>query len=80
MGKKQSVITTFSVELTEYGWAVRTGTERLGLFVTLQHALSDVKRRRAALKGAGKASAVEVTGEEPGTPRGRFQYPYKPSR
>ena len=64
--------TTFSVEPTEYGWSVSDGAERLGLFVSQRQALDDVKKRRAALKAKGRASSVEVTGEE--TEGARRQY------
>ena len=56
--------TIFFVELTEYGWSVRDGAKRLGLFVSQRQALDEVRKRRAVLKSEGRASAVEVTGEE----------------
>ena len=61
---KTLVTTIFSVEPTEYGWSVSDGAKRLGLFVSQRQALDDVRKRRAVLKAEGRASAVEVTGEE----------------
>ena len=66
--------TTFSVEPTEYGWSVSDGAERLGLFVSQRQALDDVKKRRVALKAKGRASSVEVTGEETEGTRGRYSF------
>ena len=61
---KAQVTTVFSVEPTEYGWSVRDGAKRLGLFVSQRQAIDDVRKRQAALKAKGSASSVEVTGEE----------------
>ena len=61
---KTLVTTIFSVEPTEYGWSVSDGAKRLGLFVSQRQALDDVRKRRAVLKAEGRASGVEVTGEE----------------
>jgi hypothetical protein len=61
---KAQITTNFSVEPTEYGWSVSDGAVRLGLFVSQRQALDDVRKRRAALKTKGRASSVEVTGQE----------------
>jgi hypothetical protein len=61
---KAQATVVFSVELTEYGWSVRDAARRLGLFVSQRQALDDVRKRRAALKAKGRASSVEVIGEE----------------
>ena len=68
---KQATTTTFLVELTNYGWSVGAGDERLGLFVTQQQALNDVKKRRARLTAKGQRSTVLVTGHELASPSGR---------
>jgi hypothetical protein len=77
---KAQAITIFSVEPTEYGWSVRDGATRLGLFVSQRQALDDVRKRRAALKAKGRASSVEVTGEESDGPRGRPRRPFAHGR
>jgi hypothetical protein len=76
---KQAITTTFLVELTNYGWSVGAGDERLGLFVTRQQALNEVKKRRARLTAKGQRSTVLVTGHELASPSGRGQryYPYR---
>jgi len=75
---KQATITTFLVELTNYGWSVGAGDERLGLFVTQQQALNDVKKRRARLTAKGQHSTVLVTGHELASLSGRGRYyPYR---
>jgi hypothetical protein len=61
---KQATTTTFLVELTNYGWSVGAGDERLGLFVTQHQAVNDVKKRRAKLTAKGRRSTVLVTGHE----------------
>ena len=63
MAKKRTP-TTFFIEPTHYGWSVRAGTEQLGLFVTQPQALSDVKRRRAALQANGQPSTIVAKGYE----------------
>ena len=68
---KQAITTTFLVELTNYGWSVGAGDERLGLFVTQQQALNDVKRRRAKLTSKGQRSAVLVTAHDLASTSGR---------
>ena len=68
---KQAITTTFLVELTNYGWSVGAGDERLGLFVTQQQALNDVKRRRARLTAKGQRSAVLVTAYDLASTSGR---------
>ena len=60
----------FFVELTDYGWSVRAGTERLGLFVTQRQALKDVKKRRDELTAKGQKSTLVVTGGELSQPTG----------
>ena len=71
---KAQPTTVFFVEPTQYGWSVRDGAKRLGLFVSQRHALDDVRKRQAALKAKGRASSVEVTGEETEGTRGRYSY------
>jgi hypothetical protein len=68
---KQTAAMTFLVEHTEYGWSVGAGDERLGLFVTQQQALNDVKKRRAKLTAKGRRSSVVVTGHELAPTSGR---------
>ena len=68
---KQAINTTFLVELTNYGWSVGAGDERLGLFVTQQQALNDVKKRRAKLTSKGQRSAVLVTAHDLASTGGR---------
>jgi hypothetical protein len=68
---KPVVPTSFFVEPTEYGWAVRVGTQRLGLFVSQRQALSDVKKRRADLKARGWSSSLSVKGSETELPPSR---------
>jgi hypothetical protein len=77
---KAQATTIFSVELTEYGWSVRDGATRLGLFVSQRQALDDVRKRRAALKTEGRASAVEVIGEEAEGTRGGSRRPFSHHR
>ena len=62
---KPAIATSFFVEPTEYGWSVRAGAERLGLFVTQKQAIGDVRRRQAALKAKGQRSTLVVTGTDP---------------
>jgi hypothetical protein len=59
--------------------SVGAGDERLGLFVTRQQALNEVKKRRARLTAEGQRSTVLVTGHELASPSGRGQryYPYR---
>ena len=53
---KQAINTTFLVELTNYGWSVGAGDERLGLFVDAT-GMNDVKKRRAkSLTSRGNAA------------------------
>ena len=61
---KAAAATVFMIEATEYGWSVRDGELRLGLFVTQAQALVDVKKRQKDLKAKGLSSSVVVTGEE----------------
>jgi hypothetical protein len=61
---KKRIPTSFFVEPTQYGWSVRAGTEKLGLFVTQSQALSDVKRRRAELQATGQFSTITTSGHE----------------
>src|SRR5262245_8940542 len=76
---KQTTTMTFLVEHTEYGWSVGAGDERLGLFVTQQQALNDVKKRQARLTAKGQRSTVLVTGHGLGPTSGRSTrfYPYR---
>ena len=69
---KTLVTTIFSVEPTGYGWSVSDGAKRLGLFVSQRQAIDDVRKRQAALKAKGRASSVEVTGEE--VARARYSF------
>ena len=61
---KRRIPTMFFVEPSPYGWAVRAGDERLGLFVTQRQALQDVRTRRADLKSNGQHSTLVVTGSD----------------
>jgi hypothetical protein len=61
--RKRRITTTFFIEPTEYGWAVRIGDERLGLFMTQRQALTDVDRRRSELAETGHRSTVVVTAQ-----------------
>ena len=74
---KQTPTTTFLVELTNYGWSVGAEDKRLGLFVTQQQALNDVKKRRARLTAKGQRSTVLITGHELASPSGRGYYRYR---
>ena len=67
---KRATATGFFVELTDYGWSVRAGTVRLGLFVTQRQALKDVKTRRDELTAKGQKSTLVVTGDELSQPTG----------
>jgi len=67
---KRATTTGFFVELTDYGWTVRAGTVRLGLFMTQRHALKDVKKRRDELTAKGQNSTLVVTGNEMSQPTG----------
>lgn len=70
---KKSHITHFTVESTEYGWSVRVGASRLGLFVSQKHAIADVKARQKGLRAQGGKSEVTVIGEESQPSRPRVQ-------
>lgn len=59
-------MTTFTVELTDYGWSVQAAGKKVGLFQTQQQALAEVKKRRAQLTTERKHSSVEVVGGYPG--------------
>jgi hypothetical protein len=67
----------FVVERTVYGWSVGAGSEKLGLFVTQQQALADVKKRRALLASKGGRSTLLVTGQETAQELGRRLYPFR---
>jgi hypothetical protein len=69
---KRVTITTFVVEPTNYGWSVRVGTERMGLFLTQRQALEEVKKRRAELAAKRQRSTIIVTGSEPLTRGKRY--------
>ena len=69
---KASEPTVFFVEPTQYGWSVRDGAKRLGLFVSQRQAIDDARKRQAALKAKGRASSFEVTGEE--VARARYSF------
>ena len=62
---KQPTTTPFIVEPTAYGWAVRAGTERVGLFMTQRDALNDVKKRCTQVDAQGRRTTVELKGAEP---------------
>ena len=70
---KKSQVTRFVIESTEYGWAVRVGAARLGLFVTQKHAIADVKARQKQLRTEGSKSELSVIGEELEPSRPRLQ-------
>jgi hypothetical protein len=70
-------MTAFFVDRTDYGWSVRVGPDRVGLFVTQRHALAEVQRRRADLKTKGHSTTLDVSASEPETPPGtRFLRPF----
>jgi hypothetical protein len=65
----------FFVEPTDYGWSVRKGSTRIGLFTTQAQALNDVERRRAALRTIGRHSTITVTGRDNKPVYGRSSTP-----
>jgi hypothetical protein len=67
---KRPTTKAFFVERTAYGWSVRVGADRVGLFATQRHALADVQRRRTDLKTKGHATTLVVSGSEPETAPG----------
>ena len=67
---KRPTTKAFFVERTDYGWSVRVGADRVGLFATQRHALADVQRRRTDLKTKGHPTTLVVSGSEPETPPG----------
>jgi hypothetical protein len=67
---KRPITKAFYVERTDYGWSVRIGTDRVGLFATQRHALAEVQRRRTDLKTKGHTTTLIVSGSEPETPPG----------
>ena len=69
---KRATTKAFVVEPTNYGWSVRAGTERMGLFVTQRQALEEVKKRRAELTAKRQRSTIIVTGSEPLTRGKRY--------
>ena len=54
----------FLIERTDYGWSVRAGRERIGLFITQRQALDDTEKRRAKLGSIGRESTLTVTGSD----------------
>jgi hypothetical protein len=73
--------TMFFVEPTDFGWAVRSGEGRLGLFLSQRQALQDVRKRRAELERNGEHSTLVVTGRETESdPRRVAHRPYRPFR
>jgi hypothetical protein len=68
----------FFVEPTDYGWSVRKGSTRIGLFTTQSQAVNDVERRRAALRTIGRDSTISVTGREQQPIYGRSSTPKWP--
>jgi len=67
---KRPTTTAFFVERTDYGWSVRVGADRVGLFATQRHALADVQRRRADLKTKDQSTTLVVSGSDQETPTG----------
>ena len=72
---KRPTTTAFFVERTDYGWSVRVGADRVGLFATQRHALADVQKRRTDLKTKGHSTTLVVSGSEPETPPGTRTLP-----
>jgi hypothetical protein len=70
---KKSRVTHFTVEPSEYGWTVRDGLSKLGLFVSQKHAVADAKVRQRSLRAQGAKSEVTVLGEDAGAARSRMQ-------
>lgn len=71
--KKAKRSAHFTVELTEYGWSVNDGLERVGLFVTQKQAVSSAKVRLKELRTQGVAVNLTVKGTEVDTSRSRLQ-------
>lgn len=61
-----------SIALTDYGWALDTSAERLGLFVTQKQAVASAKLYMRNVKANGIASKLVVTGTEPDPDRRRI--------
>ncbi|MDX2205751.1 MAG: hypothetical protein NW223_23570 [Hyphomicrobiaceae bacterium] len=70
---KTTQVTHFMVEPTDYGWAVRIGSSRLGLFVSQKQAVADVRKRQKGLRAKGQKSDVTVVDEDAHAPRPRLQ-------
>lgn len=71
--KKSAHDAHFAVELTEYGWSVQNGAERVGLFVTQRQAVSSAKAHLKQLRSQGIAGDLTVKGTETEGSRSRLQ-------
>ena len=56
--------TDFHIEPADYGWSLRAGRERVGLFISQRQAVNDAERRRAKLGAVGRDSTITVTGSD----------------
>lgn len=54
----------FSVALTDYGWALDTDEERIGLFLSQRQAVSSARAHMRSRKAQGLASQLVVTGAD----------------
>lgn len=61
-----------SIALTDYGWALDSNAERLGLFVTQKQAVASAKLYMRSVKASGITSKLVVTGNEPDPDRRRI--------
>ncbi len=71
--KKSARGAHIAVELTEYGWSVQNGAERVGLFVTQRQAVSSAKEHLNKLRSQGIAADLTVRGTEAEGSRNRPQ-------
>lgn len=53
-----------SIALTDYGWALDSSAERLGLFVTQRQAVACAKLHMRSVKAEGIATKLVVTGTD----------------
>lgn len=60
-----------SIAFTEYGWALDSDGERLGLFVTQGQAVASAKQHMKSVKAQGLTGSLTVTGSEIDTGRKR---------
>jgi len=62
--KKDKRELKLSIALTEYGWALDAGEERLGLFVTQGQAVASAKLHMKSVKAQGITGSLTVNGSE----------------